>query len=759
MARYTDHDVAPILAAIDRWKIKCLLSDGSIFSSDKIWTSENLEQLNQHFVLNPDLSKNKGFLDKLKRQLAPTSSGAKQLVAEMLWVIFTFPSRGIKPSTKRNQIREVWSWSGVELDESNAELGSPLEFGVGGPGQAYNQRRWEELAYLIGVVRKWKTLPLDEQKGTVGDPWKFGAWLDEQPNSDRRQLRHVLLYLMFPDSFERMATGGDKEDAYDAFANLLKGAPPSYREIIKAEGWLGLDKRLFEIRKLLEKQYETPDLDFYYPPLRAHWKHDAVEEEEEEEEEDTDIGPGHRFWIEKTHVSGRKDRETGPHALGQALWSPQKSKSGGNIYRSMREVQPNDVVLHLVDDSHISGVSLVANTVDDQFDGIPGTAWEGPGFRVQLRDFVTLDPTLERNDFFGVPEFADKLREIRKKHKNLFYTRDLELNQGAYLTSAPLELVGLLNQAYVNKSGKSLPHCEMVAIPTNSSKNKAPIQPAYTIDDFAKETWIELETIEQWRNRLQRKQHLVFQGPPVTGKTFVAEKLAKLLVAGTPGIIELIQFHPSWGYEDFIEGIRPKLVQGVLSYELLPGRFLNFCTRVKGLQTDAPCVMIVDEMNRANLSRVFGELMYLLEYRDKSISLAQGEQFKIPGNVFIIGTMNTADRSIALVDHALRRRFSFIHIGPSYSVLQKYLFAHDLPVEGLINALRMINAEIANYHYELGISFFMKDGANLRKSMRGVWQGEIEPYLEEYFYDRPEKAAAFKWEALANTGLKDWASN
>src|SRR5262249_26358337 len=159
-----------------------------------------------------------------------------------------------------------------------------------------------------------------------------------------------------------------------------------------------------------------------------------------------------------------------------------------------------------------------------------------------------------------------------------------------------------------------------------------------------------------------------------------------------------------------------------------PGRFLNFCKDVRDLGSDAPCVMIIDEMNRANLSRVFGELMYLLEYRDKSIPLSQGKQFTIPPNVFLIGTMNTADRSIALVDHALRCRFSFIHVGPSYSVLQKYLSAHDLPFEGLINVLKMINAEIANYHYELGISFFMKDGANLRTTMREVWQGEIEPY-------------------------------
>src|SRR5262249_28049344 len=164
-------------------------------------------------------------------------------------------SRGINAGTKRNEIRDVWSWSGVELAEAATELGSPLEYGVGSPGRAYNQRRWEELAYLISVIRKWKMLSLTEQKDIGNDPWKFGAWLDEQPHSDRRQLRHILLYLMFPDFYERMATGGHKQDAYDAFANLLQDAPTSYKEILKKDGWLGLDKCLLQIRKNLETKY------------------------------------------------------------------------------------------------------------------------------------------------------------------------------------------------------------------------------------------------------------------------------------------------------------------------------------------------------------------------------------------------------------------------------------------------------------------------------------------------------------------------
>jgi hypothetical protein len=189
---------------------------------------------------------------------------------------------------------------------------------------------------------------------------------------------------------------------------------------------------------------------------------------------------------------------------------------------------PGDIVLHLIDDSHVSGVSVVANQVDDQFEGLPGTPWEGPGFRVQLRDFVPLSPPLDRDDFFGVPKFADELLTLRKKYKNLFYNRDLELVQGSYLTPAPIEVVGLLNRAYINKTGKPLPYWQAPGAYSEDAITKGQLQPSYTIDDFAKDTWLEPSLIEQWRNRLQRKQHLVLQGPPGTGKTFIAGKLAKL---------------------------------------------------------------------------------------------------------------------------------------------------------------------------------------------------------------------------------------
>lgn len=173
---------------------------------------------------------------------------------------------------------------------------------------------------------------------------------------------------------------------------------------------------------------------------------------------------------------------------------------------------------------------------------------------------------------------------------------------------------------------------------------------------------------------------------------------------------------------------------------------MEFCKRAESYQDI--CVLIIDEINRANLAQVFGELMYLLEYRDREIPLAGGNRFRIPENVRIIGTMNTADRSIANIDHALRRRFAFIELRPNYDVLRPYHLKIGFAVEGLINILQQLNQAIADKNYEIGISFFLTD--NLREDIEDIWRMEIEPYLEEYFFNHLEKVDQFRWDEIKN---------
>ncbi len=276
------------------------------------------------------------------------------------------------------------------------------------------------------------------------------------------------------------------------------------------------------------------------------------------------------------------------------------------------------------------------------------------------------------------------------------------------------------------------------------------IAPDYSLETMVEETGFDLAALMGWVGAIDRKGQGVLYGPPGTGKTFVAERLARHLVGGGNGFVELVQFHPAYAYEDFIQGLRPEAREdGGLDYRLMPGRFLEFCRRASG--REGRCVLIIDEINRANLSRVFGELMYLLEYREKDIPLAGGERLQIPKNVRLIGTMNTADRSIALVDHALRRRFAFIALYPQYKVLNKFHSERGYDAEKLIQILQRVNRAIDDPHYEVGISFFLMD--NLTEHLGAIWRMEIEPYLEEYFFDQPGKVDEFRWDKVAEKVL------
>jgi len=266
--------------------------------------------------------------------------------------------------------------------------------------------------------------------------------------------------------------------------------------------------------------------------------------------------------------------------------------------------------------------------------------------------------------------------------------------------------------------------------------------PDYGLAKCAANIGLPQTDVQQWLTGIQRKGQAIFYGPPGTGKTFVAQHLARHLAGGGDGLIEMVQFHPAYAYEDFMQGLRPfSTPDGKLNYQMVPGRFLQFCQEAR--QREDTCVFIIDEINRGNITAVFGELMLLLEYRDQAIPLAGGGNFSLPSNIIILATMNTADRSIALVDHALRRRFAFIHLQPNYELLTQFHAQTNFNPAPLITTLKRVNNQIGDPHYYLGHTTFLN--RNIQAELPSIWQLEIEPTLEEYFFDRPDLIEEFRW--------------
>ena len=352
---------------------------------------------------------------------------------------------------------------------------------------------------------------------------------------------------------------------------------------------------------------------------------------------------------------------------------------------------------------------------------------------------------ISASDYFSIVESLKNYLESPQSELKNFN----ELSFAAWKYS---EQVKKEKQAKKEVSESSAPRYDL---PSEDTKESEKVDTSYTREDFLKEVFVSAEDYDRLATILRLKKNIMLEGAPGVGKTFIADRLAYSLM-GEKAIdrVKMVQFHQSYSYEDFIMGFRPS----ASGFELRKGTFYQFCKQAEGDESN-DYFFIIDEINRGNLSKIFGELFMLIEMdkRGRDLQLLYSdEQFSIPENLYIIGMMNTADRSLAMLDFALRRRFAFFELKPGFDSdgfkeYQSHL--KNEKFDALINTVKHLNEIIASDEslgegFCIGHSYFCNLIPNSidQQVLSSIVEYELIPLLKEYWFDEPSL-------------VKEWSGN
>ncbi|MEN0586915.1 MULTISPECIES: AAA family ATPase [unclassified Kosakonia] len=794
MSRYTGEDKSEqILSAASEWRKYCLIDGGSLFSDKKLWNSQYLAEI-ECDVVNSQLELEGNFMHRLKEQLASVSAEAKQLTAEMLWLLFLCPSN-ISARTKRDQIIEIWALSGEPLNADHPALKDAVLCGVGSAGTGFNTLRAREFAYLTNVIKALLMLTSSEREARLSDGFAFAEWLSAIPENASRQFRHMLLFMLFPDVFERIFSNNDRR-------TIIRAFKPQYKGDFSA---VAMDRVLLEIRHEQEEIQNREQLDFYVPPLSQMWQEQPVRhwlmtwnprnwqwESLSSAIQKTRDGDFHRegwscnnsnvkvgdtAWLmrvgenpkgifavgtvvsepyEDKHWNADKasndetcrfvdidfsrimDVTTEPFITEERLnvlnqdkqnWFPQQS---GIAIRTDSANHLQKLWLSIVDGSSekITG-SLLSQPENLIFFGPPGT---GKTYELNLlkAKYVSESQTLTREQWLG-EQLSDKAW-----YEVIFIALVDMGGKSKVAQIAAHEYV--LSKAKAQGRMNSLNSTIWATLQTHTSEESTTVKyarrvPPYLFDKIDNSFWVTLPEAQEEFTELIALSRQLKQQPAVS------ETIKRY---------EFVTFHQAYSYEDFVEGIRPELDEESreLSYSPKDGVFRRICQHAEA-DPGHRYAIFIDEINRGNVAKIFGELITLIE-PDKRINGDKGmritlpysrEPFGVPANLDIYGTMNTADRSIALLDTALRRRFRFKELMPDSTQIAGEDGAGNIVDDDgrQINLRKLLDAMNKRIRFLLSRDLMLGHAylcsvTNLTQ-LKAVFLNQFIPLLQEYFYE------------------------
>ena len=759
-SRKTGGGVEKVYEAAQRWVDRALRADDSLFTpGEAIWSSRWLGELRERFLDRPDEGDG-GFYEKLKTQLEGSPPEVYQLMGEVLYAHFLIIWReDMRRDTKESRIGQVLGWSGRQI-EIPAEVAAGLTPGIVRIGQARSRYFPFYVGFVIEFAEQWKELEPNKQRRLLAEPWEFkgfatpldlqGKLFREAPNAHRVQME-ALLHLIHPDTFEGTVSAEQKKLIAEtkAFAHFA------------TEETSDVDRKLMQIRRGLEAGLDR-DFDFYDLNIRNQWNpspSDPWDNYIEIASEYLDTGLmwpnelSYKFEIGRRLAAAREAVLNGADNWADLV----KRGIFRNLIYPINQAKFKDWVVESPDEAlsalraiwtrNGSSVSERIRVFSNRF---PKSVISGSGNRMNVISQLLMGLDVEQNPPFRVTKFDNAYE------RSGYDPRPRDADEAALYEHA----LGFLDRFIDEARARGVPVRHRLDAQSLvwqvPDRTPEPIDPEQAepldLEALANDLYLPTDFLAEIETLLEDKRQVIFQGPPGTGKTYVAQRLAKHL-AGSDERVTLVQLHPSYAYEDFVQGFRPTtLKDGQAGFELRDGPLLRAARRARD-ERDARHFLVIDEINRGSLAKVFGELYFLLEYRDSEMTLQYSDKpFSLPSNLYIIGTMNTADRSIALVDLALRRRFYFVEFHPDdepvKGVLRRWLEANAPGMRRLADVVERVNELLeADRHAAIGPSYFMKPGLDAAAVER-IWKHSVLPYIEERRFGGEEVAEEFALDRL-----------